>query len=73
MLVARITHSVQSVDGGAASLVTVTVRVPNGVLGNTFATRSVVSSGRVGLLTVYATATGVSGAPVTIQFKLNVS
>ena len=72
LLLARITHTVTSVDGGTASLVTVSVTVPSGLLGRTFATRSVVSSGPLGLLSLFATTMGTSGSPMTIQFTLNV-
>ena len=70
LLLAKISHTVQSVDGGTASLVTVKVTVPNALFGRSFPTRSVVSSGPLGLLNVYATATGTSGQAMTMQFKL---
>src|SRR5687768_17955326 len=53
LLLARISHTVKSVDGGKASLVTVSVTVPNGLFGKTFSTRTVVTSGPLGLLKVY--------------------
>src|SRR5687767_13153734 len=70
LLLARITHTAESVDGGTATLVTVRVTVPNALFGRTFATRSVVSSGPLGLLKVYATTTGTSGSPMVMRFKL---
>src|SRR5687768_14129920 len=70
LLLAKMQTTVQSVDGGKASLVTVKVTVPNGLLGKTFATRTKVSSGPLGLLKVYGTATGTSGSAMTVQFKL---
>ncbi len=73
LLLARITHTVKSVENGRASMVTVSVTVPNALLGRTFATRSIVSSGPLGLLKVYATTTGTSGTPMTMQFKLDVA
>jgi hypothetical protein len=72
LLLARITHSTKSVDGGRATQVTVNVTVPNGLLGSRFETRSVVSSGPLGTLTAYATTTGNSGSTMTMQFKLPV-
>ncbi len=72
LLLARISHTTKPVDGGRATMVTVSVTVPNGILGETFATRSIVSSGPLGLLTVYATTTGTSGQSMTMQFKLPV-
>jgi len=72
LLLARISHTTKSVDGGRATMVTVSSTVPNGILGETFATRSVVSSGPLGLLTVYGTNTGTSGTPMIVQFKLPV-
>ena len=70
LLLARITHTTESVDGGTATLVTVKVTVPNALFGRTFPTRSVVSSGPLGLLKTYATATGTSGSPMVMRFKL---
>jgi len=72
LLLARISHTTKPVDGGWATMVTVSVTVPNSILGETFATRSIVSSGPLGLLTVYATTTGTSGQSMTMQFKLPV-
>ena len=72
LLLARITHTTASADGGTSTLVTVKVTVPNGLLGRTFPTRTVVSSGPLGLLKVYGTATGYSGQTMTVQFKLPV-
>ena len=73
LVLARITHTVKSVENGRTTLVTVSVTVPNDLLGRTFATRSIVSSGPLGLLKVYATTTGTSGSPMTMQFKLDVA
>ena len=72
LLLAAISHTVRSVDGGAASLVTVSVTVPNAPLGQSFPARSVVTSGPAGTLHVYASATGTSGRAMTMQFKLPV-
>jgi hypothetical protein len=70
LLLARITHSTQSVDSGAATLVTVSVTVPKTLFGGTFPTRSVVSSGPLGLLKTYAIGAGTSGSPIVMRFKL---
>ena len=70
LLLAKMSTTTQSVDGGKASLVTVKVTVPNGLLGKRFPTRTVISSGPLGLLKVYGTATGNSGSAMTVQFKL---
>ena len=70
LLLARITHTTESVDGGTATLVTVQVTVPNALFGRTFPTRSVVSSGPLGLLQIYATGGGTSGSPMVMRFKL---
>ena len=72
LLLARITHTTESVDGGTATLVTVKVTVPNALFGRSFPTRSVVSSGPLGLLKIYATTTGASGTPMLMRFKLPV-
>jgi hypothetical protein len=69
LFLAKITHTVKAIDGG--SLVTVSVTVPNGLLGTRFATRSVISSGPLGLFKVYASTTGTSGTAMTMQFTLN--
>jgi hypothetical protein len=73
LLLARITHITRSVDGGTATLVTVTVTVPNTLLGRSFPCRSVITRGPAGLLDVYATATGVSGAPMVMTFTLPIA
>ncbi len=70
LLLAKITHTTKSVDGGRATLVTVTVVVPNGLFGAKFDTRCIVSSGPLGTFQVYATTTGTSGQTMTTQFKL---
>ena len=70
LLLARITHTTHSVDSGTATLVTVSVTVPNAPFDKTFRTRSVVSSGPLGLLKIYATGTGTSGSPMVMRFKL---
>ena len=70
LLLAHITHTTESVDGGTATLVTVNVTVPHALFGRSFPTRSVVTSGPLGLLKVYATATGTSGGPMVMRFKL---
>ena len=72
LLLAKMSTTVESVDGGNASLVTVRVTVPNGLFGKRFSTRTVVSSGPLGLLKVHGTATGTSGSAMTVQFKLPV-
>jgi hypothetical protein len=71
-VLAKITHTAQSVDGGKATLVTVKVTVPNGLLGRRFETRTVVSSFLLGTGTVYGTKTGWSGSEMAVQFKLPV-
>jgi len=70
LLLAEIKHTTKSVDGGRATLVTVSVVVPNGLLGASFDTRCIVSSGPLGTFEVYATTTGTSGRTMTTQFKL---
>jgi hypothetical protein len=71
-VLAKITHRAQSVDGGKATLVTVEVTVPNGLLGKRFETRTIASSLPLGTGTVYGTTTGSSGSEMTVQFKLPV-
>ena len=73
LLLAKITHSTESVDHGTATLVTVRVTVPNPLLGSPFPTRSVVTSGPLGLLHVYATTTGTSGKAMVMRFKLPIA
>lgn len=70
LLLAKITHTTKSVDGGRATLVTVNVVVPNGLFGAKFDTRCIVSCGPLGTFEVYATTTGTSGQTMTTQFKL---
>ena len=70
LLLAHISHSTESLNGGTATRVTVRVTVPNGLFGRTFPTRSVVTSGPLGLLDIYATGSGTSGSPMVMTFTL---
>jgi hypothetical protein len=71
-VLAKISSSSKSVDGGTATEVTVNVTVPRSLLSKSFDTRFKVSSGPLGLLKEYATAYGVSGQTMTAQFTLPV-
>ena len=64
------TYTAEPVGGGTE--VTVRVTVPNGLLGATYATRLLVSSGPLGTGDVYGAATGRSGEPMQVQFALAV-
>jgi hypothetical protein len=55
---------------GKATLVTAVVNVPTSLLTGSIATRSIVSSGALAPGTLYAQASGVSGTPTTLVFKL---
>ena len=72
LLAAQISHKVKSVDGGKASLITVYVKVANGLLGGSFDTRTVVTSGPWGTLERYGVGYGKSGNTMTVEFKLPV-
>jgi hypothetical protein len=69
---AAIRHTVQSVEGGRATLVKLDVVVPNDAFGSGFPTRSTVSSGPLKTMSIYASATGTSGSPMRLEFKLDV-
>jgi hypothetical protein len=69
---ASIRHTVQPADGGRATLVKMEVVVPDDAFGTGFPTRTTASSGPFKTLTVYDSATGTSGAPMRLQFKLDV-
>ncbi len=64
--------TVETTAGGRATRVTVTVVVPDDLLGSGFPTRAATSTGPLGTGTVYATAEGISGAPMTLRFTLDV-
>jgi hypothetical protein len=65
-----VTVPVETIDAGPATRATVTVTVPNDLFERGFPTRALVSSGPLGSGTIYATAEGVSGAPMTLRFTL---
>ena len=64
------TSTAEATAGGRATRVTVTVTVPNDPFGAGFPARAATSSGPLGSGTGYATAEGVSGAPMTLRFTL---
>jgi len=70
------TYSVDAVEtaAGPATAVELQVTVPDGLLfgGRSFPTRVLVSQGPAGSLAVYGSATGESGAPMTVRFTLDV-
>jgi hypothetical protein len=64
-------YTVTPAQGGTQ--VTLSVTVPNGLGGASFPTRVQVSSEVWGTGTIYGTASGTSGAPMTVRFFLPVS
>jgi hypothetical protein len=72
VLLAATSYVAQPVQGGRATLVTLSDTVPGDALGATFATRVVVSGGPLGTATLYGRATGESGAPMVLAFTLAV-
>jgi hypothetical protein len=73
VLLAGITYTTEPADGGTATLVKLRVVVPGDLFDPRFATRSVVSTGPLGTGTVHGSTSGVSGAPMSVTFKLNVA
>jgi hypothetical protein len=63
-------HTAVPDDGGTK--VTLSVTVPNGLLGATYETRLTCSSGALGTGTVYGLTGGTSGTAMNLQFRLNV-
>ena len=72
MLAAKVGYTVQPADGGRKTLVNLDVTIPEGLLwGWDFDTRTVISTGPLGTLTVLGTAYGVSGRAMRVQFTLD--
>src|SRR5688500_9449 len=72
MLLAKVSYTVQPVDGGRKTLVTLNVTIPEGgLLGSDFATRTTISTGPLGTLKVLGTAQGESGRAMRVQFTLD--
>ncbi len=71
-LLATTSYTVQSVQGGRATLVRLSDTVPGDAFAAQFATRVVVSSGPLGTMLVYGRATGYSGQPMVLSFTLAV-
>ncbi len=65
-------HTVESVHGGRATRVTVTVQVPDDLFERNFPTRAAISSGPLGSGKVHATTEGKSGKPMTLRFTIPV-
>jgi hypothetical protein len=64
-----VSYTAVPTSGGAATKITVVVTVPS-LLGESFATRDIVSTGAFGTGTVYASTFGVSGEAMTSTFKV---
>lgn len=58
--------------GGTATDVVLTVLVPGDIYAATFPVSTVASSGPWATGTIYASADGVAGTPMTLSFRLNV-
>ena len=63
-------HTAEPDNGGTK--VTLSVTVPDGLLGDTYQTRLTCSSGALGTGTVYGSTGGTSGKPMQLAFPLNV-
>jgi hypothetical protein len=63
-------HTAVPDDGGTR--VTLSVTVPDGLLGASYDTRLTCSSGALGSGTVYGRAEGTSGQAMSLAFRLNV-
>jgi hypothetical protein len=72
LLLPRITSNVQPANNGTATDVTLTVTVPNDLLGSHYGVASEVWSGPLRLGTRYARQTGYAGEPLQLHFTVNV-
>jgi hypothetical protein len=68
----RYHSSAAATEGGTATLVKLEVLVPPTVTGGTFATRATASTGPAATGAILASATGTSGQPMKLTFKLAV-
>ena len=68
---ARMDYTTVSVEGARATLVRLLVIVPSTWDGRRFATSSVVSTGPLKTGTVLASASGQSGLPMRLEFRLD--
>jgi hypothetical protein len=69
---AAVNYSVKSVGGGTATMVQVTVLIRNDIFGSDYPTRAVMSTGPLMTGVVLADASGYSGQPLQLQFRLDV-
>ena len=67
-----ITANVQPSEGGSATLVQLTVTIPDDLLGSHYAVASQAWSGAAETGRLYADRSGYSDQPLLLQFKLNV-
>jgi hypothetical protein len=72
LLLAKVKYTVQPADGGRKTLVKMEVTVPEGLFLSNFATRTIISTGPLGTLSVLAATEGRSGRPMPVQFTLDV-
>jgi hypothetical protein len=69
---APVSYAVKPVGGGTATMVQVTVAIPNDLFGSNYPTRAVMSTGPLMTGVVLADASGYSGQPLQLQFRLDV-
>ncbi len=72
VLSAQINYTATSTDGQSATLVQMSVLIPDDEFDDHFETRSTVSTGPMKTGTILATASGFSGQAMFMTFKLNV-
>jgi hypothetical protein len=68
--IAQMTYTVNSVNSGAATMVTLTSTVPCDALGSGWETRVIPSSAPYATGTVYGQVLGTCGQPMTVKFKI---
>jgi hypothetical protein len=69
---AAVNYSVKPIGGGTATMVQVTVSIPDDLFGSDYPTRAVLSTGPLMTGVVLADVSGYSGQPLQLQFRLGV-
>jgi hypothetical protein len=72
ILLARVSYTTKSVNGGRSTQVNMKVTIPNDLFGWGFPTRAKISTGPLGTLNVLGTTSGNSGSAMNVQFTIDV-
>lgn len=72
ILLAKVSYTTQSTNGGNSTVVKLNVTIPNDLFGSGYSTRTKISTGPLGTLDILGTTSGNAGKAMSVQFTLDV-